>query len=122
YVLSARLPFEERDAYALMARHATEPAPPLASVSPAVPRQLARIVDRCLAKEPSARFAGGPELAEAVDGAAWLQAAPPIAVRAFLVESRHLSGPSLVYATLAGLAVPLLAASFSSGETLATKL
>ena len=122
YALSGRLPFEERDAYVLMARHATDPPPPLASVAPAVPRQLARIVDRCLAKEPSARFAGGSELVEAIDHAARLQAAPPIAVRAFLVESRHLSGPSLVYATLAGLAVPLLAASFSSGETLATKL
>ncbi|OLD69497.1 MAG: hypothetical protein AUF63_00480 [Candidatus Rokubacteria bacterium 13_1_20CM_70_15] len=109
YALSGRLPFEERDAYVLMAR-------------PAVPRQLARTVDRCLAKAPSARFAGGSELVEAIDHAARLQAAPPIAVRAFLVESRHLSGPSLVYATLAGLAVPLLAASFSSGETLATKL
>ncbi len=122
YVLSGRLPFEERDAYALMARHATEPAPPLASVAPAVPRPLARIVDRCLAKEPWARFAGGSELAEAIDHAALLQAAPPIAVRAFLVESRHLSGPALVYATLAGLAVPLLTGSFWSGETLATKL
>src|SRR2546428_56291 len=104
------------------ARLGATPPPPLASVAPAVPRQLARIVDRCLAKEPSARFAGGSELVEAIDHAARLQAAPPIAVRAFLVESRHLSGPSLVYATLAGLAVPLLAASFSSGETLATKL
>src|SRR5437879_1955279 len=122
YALSGRVPFEDTDPYVLLARHATEPAPPLASVAPAVPRQLARIVDRCLAKEPSARFAGGSELVEAIDHAARLQAAPPIAVRAFLVESRHLSGPSLVYATLAGLAVPLLAASFSSGETLATKL
>src|SRR3989449_10956077 len=34
----------------------------------------------------------------------------------------HLSGPALVYATLAGLAVPLLTRSFWSGETLATKL
>src|SRR2546422_7316451 len=45
---------------------------------------LFRSVDRCLLKEPSARFAGGSELAEAIDHAAPLQAAPPIAVRAFL--------------------------------------
>src|SRR3989442_13809604 len=122
YALSGRLPFEERDAYVLMARHATDPPPPLPSAAPAVPRQLARPVHRRSSKPPSARFAGGSELVEAIDHAARLQAAPPIAVRAFLVESRHLSGPSLVYATLAGLAVPLLAASFSSGETLATKL
>src|SRR5438445_264245 len=38
YVLSGRLPFEERDAYALMPRHATDPAPPLAAVAPPVPR------------------------------------------------------------------------------------
>src|SRR2546428_358296 len=66
-----------------------------------------------------ARGGGG---VEAIACAAGHRPAPPIAVRAFLGESRHLSGPSLVYATLAGLAVPLLAASFSSGETLATKL
>src|SRR5256885_2053931 len=122
YALSGRLPFEERDAYVLMARHATEPPPPLASAAPALPPPPGRTADRCLAKAPSARFAGGSELVEAIDHAARLQAAPPIAVRAFLVESRHLSGPSLVYATLAGLAVPLLAGSFWSGETLATKL
>src|SRR2546425_11227860 len=48
YALSGRVPFEDTDPYVLLARHATEPAPPLASVAPAVPRQLARIVDRCL--------------------------------------------------------------------------
>src|SRR2546428_2447628 len=96
YALSGRLPFQERHAYVLVARHAAGPPPPLASVAPAVPRPLARIVDRCLAKEPWARFARGSELAEAIDHAAPPQAAAPIAGRAFLVESRDLSGPSLV--------------------------
>src|SRR5256886_8713286 len=99
YALSGRVPFEDADPYVLLARHATEPAPPLASVSPAVPRQLARIVDRWLAKEPSARFADGSELAQPIDDASPLHASPPIAVPAFLVASRHLSAPALFYAT-----------------------
>src|SRR5207244_2970075 len=39
-------------------------------------------------------------------------ASPPVAVRAFLVESTHLSRLALVYVALAGLAVPLLALRF----------
>src|SRR2546430_362592 len=73
--------------------------------------------DNILLENPTGRVLG-TDLGIARVGAG---AGPP-GVRGFLVESRHLSGPSLVYATLAGLAVPLLAASFSSGETLATKL
>src|SRR3989442_1181921 len=107
YALSGRVPFEDTDPYVLLARHATEPAPPLASVAPAVPRQLARMVDRCLAKEPSARFAGGSELAEAIDDAALLQAAPPIAGRAFLYGN----GPSRFERTMRRLSYTALGAA-----------
>src|SRR5207249_1372216 len=41
YALSGRLPFEAPDCYAMLARHITEPPPPLASVAPGVPRRLA---------------------------------------------------------------------------------
>jgi eukaryotic-like serine/threonine-protein kinase len=116
YLLSGRLPFNAPDAYAMLARHVADPAPPLRSVAPAVPRHLARVVDRLLAKDPSARFADGWELAEAIERVAHVRAAPPIAVRAFLREGRHLAGPALVYAALGGLAVPVLAASLRSVE------
>ena len=107
YALSGCLPFEAPDSYELLARHIAEPPPRLASLAPDVPRRLAEVIDRCLAKDPEARFASGADLADAL-GAAVTRPAPPVAVRAFLVQSTHLSGPALVYVALAGLAVPLL--------------
>jgi hypothetical protein len=109
YALSGRLPFEAPDCYAMLARHITEPPPPLASVAPGVPRRLAQVVDRCLAKEPSARFSSGFHLADAVQFSVATPVGPPLALRAFLVESRHLSVPTLLYGMILGLAIPLLA-------------
>ncbi|MGH7548519.1 MAG: serine/threonine-protein kinase [Gemmatimonadales bacterium] len=112
YALSGRLPFDAADGYAMLARHIADPPPPLASVAPEVPRRLAEAIDRCLAKDPSARFATGAEFAEVVARSVAEEAVSPVAVRAFLVESRHLSAPALVYGALAGLAVPLLMLNF----------
>src|SRR5207245_10011914 len=106
---AGRLPFEAPDCYARLARHITEPPPPLASVAPCVPRRLAQVIDRCLLKEPSARFPSGVHLADAVRFAVSVPVGPPLAVRAFLVESRHLSVPTLLYGMIFGLAIPLLA-------------
>ena len=109
YALSGQLPFEAPDCYAMLARHITEPPPPLASVAPGVPRRLAQVIDRCLLKEPAARFSSGVHLADAVRFAVSVPVGPPLALRAFLVESRHLSVPALVYGMILGLALPLLA-------------
>ncbi len=106
---TTELPFEAPDCYAMLARHITEPAPPLASVAPGVPRRLAQVIDRCLLKEPAARFSSGVHLADAVRFAISVPVGPPLAVRAFLVESRHLSVPTLLYGMILGLAIPLLA-------------
>ncbi|MBX7118047.1 MAG: serine/threonine protein kinase, partial [Gemmatimonadaceae bacterium] len=66
YLLSGRLPFEGDAASAVLVAHVTRPAPPLASVAPRVPRALATVIDRCLAKDPAQRFATGEDLAEAL--------------------------------------------------------
>jgi len=67
------------------------------------------VIDRCLLKEPAARFSSGVHLADAVRFAVSVPVGPPLALRAFLVESRHLSVPALVYGMILGLALPLLA-------------
>src|SRR5437763_1069508 len=97
------------------------PRPP-ASVAPGVPRRLARIIDRCLLKEPAARFTSGAHLADAVRLAVAVPVGPPIALRAFLVESRHLSAPALVYGALLGLAVPLLVMQLVTSADLGPRL
>ena len=75
--LAGRLPFAELSGAAVLVAHATRPAPPLASVAPAVPAALAAVVDRCLAKDPVDRWATGEALAEALETA--LAAAPATA-------------------------------------------
>jgi serine/threonine protein kinase len=64
--LSGRLPFDDVRGAAVLVAHATRPAPPLRAVAPHVPAPLAAVIDRCLAKEPEARYATGEALAEAL--------------------------------------------------------
>ncbi|MEJ7811038.1 MAG: serine/threonine-protein kinase [Gemmatimonadaceae bacterium] len=66
FALSGRLPFDGGAPSAILVAHATRPAPPLASVAPDVLRQIAAVIDRCLNKEPDARYATGEALADAL--------------------------------------------------------
>lgn len=66
FLLSGRLPFEGDAAPAVLVAHVTRPAPPLLSVAPRVPRALAAVIDQCLAKDPTQRFADGEALSEAL--------------------------------------------------------
>src|SRR5207247_7673167 len=68
---------------------------------------LAATIDRCLAKDPGARFPNGEALADAL--AAALDRRAAVAVRAFLTEARHLSTSALLYGAFAAIALPLLA-------------
>ncbi|MBK8649720.1 MAG: serine/threonine protein kinase [Gemmatimonadetes bacterium] len=68
-LLSARLPFEGDVASAILVAHATRLAPSLASIAPGVPRQVAAVVDACLAKAPEDRPATGEALADALGSA-----------------------------------------------------
>jgi Tol biopolymer transport system component/tRNA A-37 threonylcarbamoyl transferase component Bud32 len=52
---------------ALSAARRDVPAPPLASLRPDLPAGLCAIVDRCLAIDPTARFADGAALRSAID-------------------------------------------------------
>jgi eukaryotic-like serine/threonine-protein kinase len=65
--LSGRFPFECDVPAAILVAHATRPAPPLASITSRVPATLCAIVDRCLAKDPDARYRTGAELAKALE-------------------------------------------------------
>ncbi len=66
YSLTGRFPFDAAMASAVLVAHVTKPAPPVLTVASDVPRALAEIVDRCMAKEPEARFQSGAELAAAL--------------------------------------------------------
>src|SRR2546427_3364269 len=88
FALSGELPFVGENDMAVLARHVTEPPPPLASVAPGVTPRLAAPIDRCLAQDPGARFPNGAALADALAGAPVRGAA--VAGRAVLAAARHL--------------------------------
>ncbi len=117
YVLSGQLPFNSATDAGFLVQHIAEPAPPLATVVPLVPPRVAQIVDRCLAKEPWARFADAPSLVRALADA--VEPPPvPLAVRAFLVRSTHLDGPALIHAFMTGaMLLPATIAAWLSATT-----
>jgi serine/threonine-protein kinase len=66
-MLSGVLPFEGSSSFASVAeRRFADDRPPLASVAPRAPRDLVRIVERCLAQAPHARYGHARELAAAL--------------------------------------------------------
>ena len=54
--LAGRAPFTGTTAVELISKHLSEPPPPLQKVATDVPKELAVIVDRTLAKDPGARY------------------------------------------------------------------
>ena len=114
YALSGQLPFHARTDEALLALQINAAPPPLTSVAPLVPPRLAKIVERCLTKEPWARFHDAAALVRAVAEAVAGPAAP-LAVRAFLMRGIHLEAPALMHAFITGVGLlPAAVAVWSS--------
>ncbi|HEV2181776.1 MAG TPA: serine/threonine-protein kinase [Gemmatimonadaceae bacterium] len=67
--LSGRYPFDGATASAVLVAHVTKVAPRLQDVAPQIPDAVARIIDRCLLRDPAARFPDGDSLARAFDDA-----------------------------------------------------
>jgi serine/threonine protein kinase len=61
-------PFDAADAFSVSYKQVHDNAVPPATVNPRVPAALSEIVMKCLAKSPSARYARGNELADALIG------------------------------------------------------
>jgi serine/threonine protein kinase len=113
YALTGRLPFDGPTPQAVVTRHLTMPAPPIASVATAVPARLAQAVDRCLAKDPVRRYRGAEAFAEAIDLAfehakeipaplrVWInQGERELPARFALVGMSAMGGLPLVFATM----------------------
>jgi len=117
YTLSGRLPFEASSDEGFLAQHISDPAPKIATVVPRVPLRLAHIVDRCLSKEPWARYPDAAALVRAIAEAVAPPAAP-LAIRAFMVRSTHLEAPALIHAFVTGVGLlPAAVAAWLSPAT-----
>ena len=90
YALAGRLPFDGPTVASVLAKQITQPAPPVAQACEGVPSKLAFAVDRCLAKDPAARFATAEDLADAVAAALEARRELPVPMRVFIKKSRQL--------------------------------
>jgi serine/threonine-protein kinase len=107
YAATGRLPFQAPTAVAMLVQHATVSPPPLLAARPSLPPDLARAVDRCLAKDPDARWASADELAEALRGArAGMPELPP-PVRGWLREVDAAGGEIGTALTASGVSIGL---------------
>ncbi|MEK6612588.1 MAG: bifunctional serine/threonine protein kinase/MFS transporter [Gemmatimonadota bacterium] len=98
YALSGRLPFEGKSATEILARHVSDAPEPLASLGIAVPRKLALLVDRCLAKDPADRPASAQALAEQLGVAIEQRRELPAVLRGFVKRGGRMdSGGTVIY-------------------------
>ena len=109
FTLSGTLPFEAEKAIDVLAKQVTDPAPPLSTTAPLVPRRLAQAIDRCLAKDPADRPDGTAALAEQLGHALEQRRDLPVALRAFVKHDARLDGPGVLLYPLAMLVVAPLA-------------
>ncbi|AHG88049.1 protein kinase [Gemmatirosa kalamazoonensis] len=66
-LLTGRPPFGGRTLRELSARHLLQRVPALARLAPDAPTSLVAVIERCLAKDPAARFDSGRELHDALE-------------------------------------------------------
>lgn len=66
-MLSGRLPFDADDVVDVARKQISDKAPPLHELVPALPRGLAEITERAMAKRPDDRYASAHEMLQALD-------------------------------------------------------
>jgi hypothetical protein len=101
FAFSGRLAFEGQSATEILAKQVTAPAPPLGSVGTTVPKKIAVLVDRCLAKEPDLRPASAQALAEQLGVALEQRRESPVALRAFVKRNARLDGTGTIFTGVA---------------------
>ncbi|HEX8068617.1 MAG TPA: protein kinase [Pyrinomonadaceae bacterium] len=61
-MVTGRVPFSDPSPYKILTKHINEPPPPIVDIAPGVPRTLAALIERMLAKDPARRPQNGTEL------------------------------------------------------------
>ncbi|HJU89976.1 MAG TPA: serine/threonine-protein kinase, partial [Gemmatimonadaceae bacterium] len=93
--VSGRLPYEAPTVPTLLLRQATQDAPSVMRAAPGLPPALGAAIDRCLARNPDARFSDGEALAEALAPPPDTRPALPATLRAWLGARNPLLVPYL---------------------------
>jgi serine/threonine-protein kinase len=99
FALTGKPPITGTSTQQILVKQLTEALPPAASLRPDLPEALASAIDRCVAKDPAARFATAEALVEAIDEARLAAPEIPLPIRLFALEVGTL-GLVLVFLTI----------------------
>jgi serine/threonine-protein kinase len=117
YALSGRLPIDGNTTTEVLARQVSLAPRQLDAVGVTVPRKLAQLIDRCLAKDPAARPASAELLAEQLGVAIEQRRELPAALRAFVKRNGRMDGGGTVLALLATLTTSVVVSSVTGPLT-----
>jgi serine/threonine-protein kinase len=115
YAFSGRFPFEGASATEVLAKQVTETASPLAAVGSTVPRKIASLVDRCLAKDPAHRPPSAQALADELGVALERRRELPLALRAFVKRTARINGGGTIVAGIGLLATSTFVSAWYGG-------
>ena len=88
FALTGTLPFTAPTVQGVLVQHLTKPAPLVSAVARGTTTQLSGAIDRCLQKDPAARFANGEALADALAPSLEKRTEVPVAIRVFTDRRR----------------------------------
>ena len=91
FALTGRVAMAAESTGKALVKQITETLAPMGSVRPDLPAALSAAIDRCLMKDPEARFARAEELVEALDAAQLTAPEIPTPIRLFAQEAGTLS-------------------------------
>ncbi|MCC7001049.1 MAG: serine/threonine protein kinase [Gemmatimonadaceae bacterium] len=114
--VSGRLPFESSNLPALMLKQATEDAPSVIQAAPGLPPALATAIDRCLARDPAARFSDGEAMAAALAPAPDTRPALPLTLRAWLGARNPMLVPYMAWSGMFGTVATINLAVWATGR------
>ena len=98
FLVSGRTPFAGKRAVDVVAQQVASPVPPIASTGVTVPRRLAQLIERCLAKSADQRPASAQVLAEQLGSAIEVRREVPAVLRAFVKRDGRVVGPGSLVA------------------------
>ena len=113
FALSGRLPFEGKTAREVLARQITESAPLLSASGSAVPRRLAQLVERCLAKTPADRPESAQVLADQLGVAFEQRRELPAALRAFVKRNGRMDSAGTMLSLFGALVASVTISAFA---------
>ena len=96
FAIAGRLPFEGRTPTEVLAKQVNAMPPPLAAAAGGLPRKLAQVVERCLAKRPAHRPQSAELVGEQLGVALEQRRELPVALRAFVKHGSRLDGPGVL--------------------------